>query len=127
MFSDKSKKVWLQIVSITILSAGFGQVSFAGSIDTSYMIDAGERTASLDRIELLLAQDSVAEQLQKFGVDQAAIDERLQGMTTAEIVSLEQRLDQEIAGGDVVGIVGAVFIVLLILELVGITDIFKSF
>ncbi len=127
MFSNRSKKVWLQIVSFAILSAGFGQVSYAGAIGTGYMIDAGERTASLDRIQLLLAQDNVAEQLQKFGVDQATIDERLQGMTTAEIVSLEQRLDQEVAGGDVVGIVGAVFIVLLILELVGVTDIFKSF
>ena len=32
-----------------------------------------------------------------------------------------------LAGGDVVAIVGVVFIVLLILELVGVTDIFKSF
>ena len=127
MFSEKLKTITLHIVSVAILSVGFAQASFAGAIDTSYMIDADERSTSLDRVQLLLAQDAVAEQLQNFGVEQSVIAERLQGMTTAEIVELEDRLETEIVGGDAIGLIGAVFLVLLILELVGVTDIFKAF
>ena len=36
-------------------------------------------------------------------------------------------LPSQVAGGDIIGLIGAVFVVLLILELVGVTDIFKSF
>ena len=126
MISEKSKKIFLHIVSVAILSTGFVQVSYAGPIDTGYMIDADARSASLDRIQLLLKQESVAEQLQNFGVGQADVAERLQGMTAAELVALEGRLEQGVAGGDAIAIIGAVFLVLLILELVGVTDVFKA-
>lgn len=127
MFTVRSRKVLLQIVSVALISTGFVQAAFAGAIDTGYMIEADSRSASLDRIQVLLAQESVAEQLQKFGVEQSAIEERLQGMTTAELVALDGRLQTEIAGGNAVGIIGAVFLVLIILELVGVIDIFKAF
>ena len=126
MISNRAKQVLLQIVSLAILAAGFVQPSFAGTIDTSYLIDADTRATSLDRIEAFMAQQGVAEQLQKLGVEQSIIEERLQGMTTAELVTLEDRLESEIAGGDALAVVGTVFLVLLILELVGVTDIFKS-
>jgi predicted GNAT family acetyltransferase len=127
MFILKFRRAVLQMVSIAMFSAGFAQASFAGAIDTSYMVDADARSSSLGRIQMLLARDDVAEQLQQHGVDQALIEERLQGMTTAELATLEQRLDNGVAGGDVVGIIGATFLVLVILELVGVTDIFKAF
>ncbi|MDX1507144.1 MAG: PA2779 family protein [Woeseiaceae bacterium] len=126
MFKDKTKRVMLHLVSIAILATGFAQPAFAGAIDTSYMLDADARSDSLHRIQALLAQESVAEQLQKLGVDANAIDARLQGMTTAELVTLEDRLGSDVAGGDALGVIGTVFLVLLILELVGVTDIFKS-
>ena len=126
MVANHSKTLWLQIISIAIVSAGFGQLSYAGQIDTSYLIEAGDRTASLDRIQALLAADSVADQLQNFGVEQSAIHKRLQGLTTAELVALESELQTQVAGGDIVATLGIVFIVLLILELLGATDIFKS-
>jgi hypothetical protein len=60
------------------------------------------------------------------GVDQATVMERLNGLSTAELLELEGQIDQQVAGGDILGLIGAVFVVLLILELVGVTDIFKS-
>ncbi len=39
---------------------------------------------------------------------------------------LEAEMDRQIAGGDALSLIGAVFLVLLILELVGVTDVFKS-
>jgi hypothetical protein len=61
-----------------------------------------------------------------FGVDPLAVQLRVGNMTDAELLTLEGNLDKQVAGGDAVAIVGAVFIVLIILELMGITDIFKN-
>ena len=99
MIMKTSAKLLLNLVTVAILSSGFAQFAFAGPIDTAYLIEADDRSASLDRIEVLLAQDAVAEQLQKFGVDEAAVVERLQNMTAAELVALEGQLEEGIAGG----------------------------
>ena len=45
----------------------------------------------------------------------------------AELLELVNGIENQVAGSDGVAIVGAVFIVLIVLELVGVTDIFKSF
>jgi hypothetical protein len=68
----------------------------------------------------------VSRQLVLFGVDPLAVQLRVGNMTDAELLTLEGNLDKQVAGGDAVAIVGAVFIVLIILELMGITDIFKN-
>jgi hypothetical protein len=123
----KSRAFFVRVISLALVSAGFAQISFAGVVGTDYMLEAEARNASLARVESLIAREDVAQQLQAFGVDQAIVQERLQGLTQAELITLESQFNQQIAGGDALGVIGAVFLVLLILELVGVTDIFKSF
>ena len=124
---QKARGALMRLVSISIVCMGFAQVAPAGMIGTAYMLEDETRAASLSRVEVLLARADVGRQLEAFGVDQAMVVERLNGLSTAELLELEGQLDSQVAGGDVVGIIGAVFVVLLILELVGVIDIFKSF
>ena len=124
---QKARGALVRLVSVSIVCMGFAQVAPAGMIGTAYMLDDESRAASVSRIEILLARDDVARQLEAFGVDQALVVERLGGLSHAELLELEGQLDAHVAGGDIIGLIGAVFVVLLILELVGVTDIFKSF
>ncbi len=117
----------LRLVSVSIICMGFAQVAPAGMIGTAHLVDRESRAASLSRIEVLLAREDVGRQLEAFGVDRAMVMERLNGLSHAELLELEGQLDTQVAGGDIIGLIGAVFVVLLILELVGVTDIFKSF
>jgi hypothetical protein len=55
-----------------------------------------------------------------------SVIERVNNMTNAELLALEGQIDEQVAGGDALAVVGIVFVVLLILEIVGVTDIFKS-
>lgn len=116
----------LHLVSLAITCAGFSQVSYAGVVDTAYLVDQESRTASLARVEVMLASDKVARHLESLGVDSALVAERIQGLSSAELLMLEKEMDRQVAGGDALSLIGAVFLVLLILELVGVTDIFKS-
>ena len=124
---QKARGALLRLVSVSIICMGFAQAAPAGMIGTAYILDDESRAASVSRIEILLARGDVARQLEAFGVDQALVVERLNGLSHAELLQLEGQLDSQVAGGDIIGLIGAVFVVLLILELVGVTDIFKSF
>jgi hypothetical protein len=128
MLLRKSRLFVLQLVSLALICTGFAQISSAGVIGTGQIIESDVRATSMERIDALLAREDVADQLQEYGVDPAVIEARVRGLTTAELLVLESQIDQQIAGaGDVLTLIGAVFLVLLILELVGVTDIFKSF
>jgi hypothetical protein len=124
---QRARGALARLVSVSIICMGFAQVAPAGMIGTAHLVNEESRAASLSRIEVLLARQDVSRQLEAFGVDPALVAERLNGLSHAELMQLEGQIESQVAGGDVVAIVGVVFIVLLILELVGVTDIFKSF
>ena len=115
-----------RLMAIAIISMGFVQVSAAGVIGTQQMVNSEARQDQLARMESLLARQDVAQQLAYYGVAPEMVMERVQSLTSAELMELEGKIDQQVAGGDIVGLVGAVFIVLIILELVGVIDIFKA-
>jgi hypothetical protein len=124
---QKARGALMRLISVSIVCMGFAQAAPAGMIGTSYMLDEQSRAASLSRIEVLLARNDVGSQLEALGVDRDMVIERLNGLSHAELLELEGQLDSQVAGGDIIALIGAVFVVLLILELVGVTDIFKSF
>jgi hypothetical protein len=126
MFSFKARGALMRLISVSIICMGFAQVAPAGVIGTAYMLDEESRVASLSRIEVLLAREDVGKQLEAFGVDRATVVERLNGLSSAELLELEGQIESQVAGGDILAVIGIVFVVLLILELVGVTDIFKS-
>jgi hypothetical protein len=116
----------VRLTSLSLLSLGLAQASGAAMISTQQVVQSEARDARIARVETILARQDVAKQLLLFGVDPLAVQLRVDNMTDAELLALEGNLDKRIAGGDAVAIVGAVFIVLIILELVGVIDIFKS-
>lgn len=124
--SNFLRTVLLYIVSLAVMSLGFVQAASGEIIGTQQMLDEQTRSASINRVQSVIAQDAVAAKLAEYGVDADVIAERMQGMTNAELLQLEQSIDQQFAGEGALGVIGAVFLVLLILELVGVTDIFKA-
>jgi hypothetical protein len=126
MILTKTRALVMRVVSVSLICMGFAQVAPAGMIGTSQLLENEARAESLTRIEMLLARDDVGQQFVALGVEPALVLERLNAMTTEELLALEQRFDEQVAGGDALAIIGTVFLVLLILELVGVTDIFKS-
>lgn len=109
-----------------VLSLGFAQVSQAGVISTYELGQAEQRTDRQAQLQDFLARADVAAELERFGVSAADVMARVQNLTDAEILALQGRIEEQVAGGDALAVIGVVFLVLLILEVVGVTDIFKS-
>lgn len=126
MRSTTARLFVFRLVATALISMGFAQVSTAGMIGTEALIEQETRDVRIERIESLLDRQDVARQLVAFGADVNFVKERIRNMTDAELVELNGKVDTQVVGGDAIGIIGAVFLVLLILELVGVTDIFKA-
>ena len=117
--------VYTLIASIFALSSP--AVVQAEMIGTLAGLESQERGASLTKLNQLLAKEHVREEMRALGVDQAQIETRLASLTTSELNQLASDIDNMPAGAALIEIVGVTFIVLLILEAVGVIDIFKKF
>lgn len=113
------------VVSMAITNVGFMQAAQAGIVDTAVVVQT-TRDANLAAISAHLTREDVRAQLTRFGVEASAIDQRLATMTDTELAQLADRMDRAPAGGDgLLAVIGLTFVVLIILELVGVIDIFK--
>jgi hypothetical protein len=120
------KTACVYAVCIALLHLGSPQVAQAGLVATSQAVAAADtRTADLALVGSTLAREQVRDQLAALGVDPAAVDARVARLSDSELRTLAERMAQAPAGGDALAVVGIVFLVLIILELVGVIDIFK--
>lgn len=126
MKSNILRDIVFRLVAICLVGLGAMQPSFAGVVDTGYVVETEARQASLERMEAFLVREDVASRLVAHGVDSGVVLERIGSLSNDELLALEGQIEDQIAGGDALGVIGAVFLVLLILELVGVTDIFKA-
>jgi hypothetical protein len=115
----------VSILSVALVNMSMVGAASAAIVDTSMLV-APSRDADLSAIRAQLDRADVREQMQKMGVDASAIDTRLASLSDQELRQLATDMKSAPAGGDVLALVGAVFVVLLILELVGVIDIFKT-
>ncbi|MFU8878088.1 MAG: PA2779 family protein [Wenzhouxiangellaceae bacterium] len=77
------------------------------------------------RIEAYLLRDGVAAELAELGVSHEMAMARVAGMSASELELMAGRIDQMPAGEGAIVVLGVVFLVLIILELVGVTNIFR--
>ena len=125
MHIEKFRRACVALVSVTLVSLGVQMPAAASVVSTADAIAAGEGAARAV-VDSALARADVQQKLAEMGVDRAAIEGRLAALSPEEIRSLADQIQGAPAGGDVLAVIGIVFVVLLILELVGVIDIFKK-
>jgi len=112
-------------LSAALACTGYPGVAVAEMLGTDAVVETrhGER---LDRVQAVIAREDVARTLQRLGVDPEEAKRRVAALTEAELARLEGRIDAVPAGAGLAEAIGIVFVVLIVLELVGITDIFTA-
>lgn len=123
------KKVCSSLLIIAMLALGFRiPVAHAAMVSTAEIAHAATVQADRARLSAFLDRADVRQQLQALGVDPAQAKTRVSSLTDSEVRMLNAKLGQLPAGGDAVGaIVGAavlIFVVLLITDILGLTDVY---
>ncbi len=122
------KKLVVAMMVCNILVLGLAPVTEAGPISTQEAQQMTQREEQLTRINRIFLRSEVQEQMLAFGVEPKDVQDRLAVLSDEKLRQLAGRLQDMPAGGDsILAVVGLVFVVLIILELVGVTNILPNF
>ncbi|MBR9904961.1 MAG: PA2779 family protein [Gammaproteobacteria bacterium] len=93
-------------------------------VTTQSALAADHAGADRERINEILARADVQDQLVKQGVDLDEVEARVASLSDAEAQQMAEQLEQLPAGAGVVGALFAVFIILLVTDILGLTDVY---
>lgn len=112
----------LLVVSLLALSLP----AKASMMSTQATMPAVHQTSERTHVMQFLAREDVAKQIAAQGVDVALVKQRVAAMNDDEINQLSTKIDQlpAAAGGEIIGAVLFVFIVLLVTDILGLTKVF---
>ena len=100
------------------------QPAFAAMIGTDQTVSHELAIQDRAKISAFLDRADVLTELQKRGVSVSEAQARVNALTDDEAHKIAGRLDQLPAGGDVLGFIFLIFIVLLITDILGLTKVF---
>ena len=122
------KRLLLQILLMSLVMSSLNNVAFARVITTEAALAIQQQEDSIERVGRFLMREDVQAALVRMGVDQSQAIERVQALTPSELAQLERHLNELPAGGTgIVEVLGIVVIVLIVLELLGVTNVFTRF
>jgi hypothetical protein len=122
------RHVALALAVVMFVLTGPIDAARAALVTTGQAIEAGAALGERDRVAAFLARDDVRAQMVALGVDPGEAVKRVAGLSDAEVRQIAGHLDRLPAGQSAVGVViGAalfIFLVLLITDLLGLTNVF---
>jgi hypothetical protein len=117
-------RILAAILIVNTALLGVPGVAMGGTVGTHTMMQIEAREAKVDRLQQAMVRDDVREALVALGVAPEAAQERIATLTDEELLALEEQIDRLPAGGNILVVIGVVFVVLLILDLTGVTNVF---
>ncbi len=129
-----SKKIFKSVTCLMLVmslaSLHFPHIVRAEMIGVQMLLDAQQRSEKIDKARTFLQREDVREQMVLLGADPDEAQLRVEALSDRELSLLAQQIDDlpAAAGAEaLLAIVGIVFVVLLVLELVGVTNVFSRF
>jgi hypothetical protein len=122
-----SKRFVVYALCLAMLNLGSPLVAHAELVTTLQAVEASTRAQDLATVNSALARDEVRAEFEALGVEPAQVESRLAALTDSELRTLAGQVNELPAGADALAVIGIVFLVLLILEAVGVIDVFKKF
>lgn len=119
-------KIMIPLMSLSLIGMGTMQTAAGAVVNTETAMQIEHRSANIERINRALSRADVSKQLAALGVNVTDVQQRVAALSDSELQSLDSRIKELPAGGDVLAVLGILLVVLLVLELLGVTDVFKA-
>jgi hypothetical protein len=113
-------------LSTLLIWAGLSTAASAAIIGTQDALAMEQRESRLAVVQAQLAREDVQQAMIQLGVDPVEASLRVAALGEQELAQLQGQLEQLPAGGSILALIGAVFVVLLILEVTGVINIFTK-
>jgi hypothetical protein len=109
-----------RLLVVCTFALGLPLPASADIVTTDQIYTSSER----ERVRSFLEREDVRSQIQSFGVDADAAKARVDALSDQEVKELAGRIDELPAGAGIVGVLFAVFIILLVTDILGLTKVF---
>jgi hypothetical protein len=113
------------LLSVTLIAVA-PMAAYADMLSTSMVMVEAERNSRIELVERYMDREDVRGQMEAMGVDSALAAERVAGLSDRQLEQLALSIDTSPAGSGELGIIIAVLVILLLLEILGVTNIFKK-
>ncbi len=124
MFRRLAKPVSYALITGVLALSLHGPAARAAMVTTDQIVSAEQSQQDRAKLHTLLAREDVKQALSARGVSTSDIQARVEAMTDQEVHALSSKLDQLPAGGSTLGTLVLVFVILIITDIMGWTDIF---
>ncbi|MEM6580977.1 MAG: PA2779 family protein [Pseudomonadota bacterium] len=122
----KFRKSLALLLSTTLVWAGLTGVASAAVVSTTDAFQIDQTAERLVAVRAELARPEVQQAMVAMGVDPAEAQLRVAALSDAELAELQGQLGDLPAGGEILALLGAVFVVLLVLEFIGVINVFNK-
>jgi hypothetical protein len=112
----------LLIASTTLL--GTPMLAQAGMVSSTEAMAPATQSDARAKVAAVLAREDVRSGMAERGLSVAQAQDRVNAMSDEEVASLAGRIDQAPAGGDILGVLFTIFIILLITDILGLTKVY---
>lgn len=121
----QARRILTSILISSLVFSGMAQAVPMTLISTEQAAAAMQpRSEAHIKLRAALDRADLAAMLQARGVSTDEMRARVDALTDAEAGQMLQQIDQAPAGGDVIGVLFTVFIVLLVTDILGVTKVF---
>jgi len=117
----------LLLCGLTLLTSVQSSVAQAAVVTTQELIQVEQQRYDRQHIQALLQRDQAIKSMQSLGVDPKQVQQRVAQMTPDELQAFNTQVADMQAGGDgIVGLIVFVILLLILLDLLGATDVFPA-
>ncbi len=122
-FHHLFKKIGSLLLAAALLGAQVAPAQ-AAMVGTAQALAAEQGRLDRDELVSLLQRENLQRQLSALGVDVEHAKDRVAALTDAEVARINERVAELPAGGSALGVVVFIFVVFIITDALGVTDIF---
>lgn len=128
LWAHVRRQIAIAMAAVMFLVSGPLNLAQAAMVGTDQVIEDQTLASDRERVMQFMAREDVRREMERLGVDPDEAMARAAGMSDAEVQRVAGHLNMLPAGQGAIGaIVGAfviVFLVLLVTDLLGLTDVF---
>jgi len=117
------KRGMASMMVVCMTAIGLPLHAQAGIVSTQEVASAATAEERA-KVVAFLTRDDVRQELEAQGISSAAAMDRVQMLTDEEVIQLAGRIDQAPAGGDALGIIAGIAVLLLVTDFLGLTKVY---
>lgn len=122
----KMQRILGSLLAVLMLTLSVQSVSYATIVSTDDLVSAQQTSIEREQIRDWLAREEVRDQLTNMGVDVDAAQARVDSMTSEEVTTMAANISELPAASGALEVALVIFLILILLDITGVTDIFPN-